>query len=71
MNGSMKFGMLAEYATPADLMHAAETIRDAGFRRWDVFSPFPIPFSSSSSYVSVPFVPSEDFVSCVHALSLS
>jgi hypothetical protein len=39
---SMKFGMLAEYATPADLMHAAEKIRDAGFRRWDVFSPFPI-----------------------------
>ena len=42
MNGAMKFGMLAEYTTPADLMHAAERIRDAGFRRWDVFSPFPI-----------------------------
>ena len=39
---SLKFGMLAEYATPADLMHAAEKIRDAGFRRWDVFSPYPI-----------------------------
>jgi hypothetical protein len=39
---SMKFGLLAEYATPADLMHAAEKIRDAGFRRWDVFSPFPV-----------------------------
>src|SRR5204863_61122 len=35
-------GLLAEYATPADLMHAAEKIRDAGFRRWDVFSPFPV-----------------------------
>lgn len=42
MNGVMKYGMLAEYATPADLMHAAQKIRDAGFRRWDVFSPFPI-----------------------------
>jgi hypothetical protein len=42
MNGAMKYGMLAEFATPADLMHAAEKIRDAGFRRWDVFSPFPI-----------------------------
>ena len=42
MNGAMKYGMLAEYTTPADLMHAAEIIRDAGFRRWDVFSPFPI-----------------------------
>lgn len=42
MNGAMKYGMLAEYATPADLMHAAEKVRDQGFRRWDVFSPFPI-----------------------------
>jgi len=42
MNGALKYGMLAEYATPADLMHAAEKVRDQGFRRWDVFSPFPI-----------------------------
>ena len=42
MNGSMKFGILAEFETPADLMHAAEKIRDAGYRRWDVFSPYPI-----------------------------
>ena len=42
MNGAMKYGMLAEFDTPADLMHAAEKIRDAGFRRWDVFSPYPI-----------------------------
>ena len=39
---AMKFGMLAEFSTPADLMHAAEKIRDAGYRRWDVFSPYPI-----------------------------
>ena len=42
MSSAMKFGMLAEYENPADLMHAAETIRDGGFRRWDVFSPFPV-----------------------------
>lgn len=42
MNSSTKYGMLAEFDTPADLMHAAEKIRDSGFRRWDVFSPFPI-----------------------------
>ena len=23
-------------------MHAAEKVRDAGFRRWDVFTPFPV-----------------------------
>ena len=36
------YGILAEYDTPADIMHAAEKIRDAGFRKWDVFTPFPI-----------------------------
>ena len=34
--------IMAEFDTPADLMHAAEKVRDAGFRRWDVFSPYPI-----------------------------
>ena len=36
------YGILAEYDTPADVMHAAEKVRDAGFRRWDVFTPFPV-----------------------------
>ena len=36
------FAMLAEFHTPADVMHAAEKIRDAGFRRWDVHTPYPI-----------------------------
>jgi hypothetical protein len=36
------YGIIAEFLTPADIMHAAEKIRDAGFRRWDVFTPFPV-----------------------------
>jgi hypothetical protein len=36
------YGIMAEYKTPADAMHAAEKVRDAGFRRWDVFTPFPV-----------------------------
>jgi hypothetical protein len=36
------YGLLAEFDTPADLMHAAEKVRDAGFRQWDVFTPFPV-----------------------------
>jgi hypothetical protein len=35
-------GIMAEFATPADLYHAAEKIRDAGYRKWDTFSPFPV-----------------------------
>jgi hypothetical protein len=34
--------MIAEFETPAAIMHAAEQVRDAGYRRWDVFTPFPI-----------------------------
>jgi hypothetical protein len=36
------FGVLAEFPTPADLMHAAEKVRDAGYTRWDVYTPFPV-----------------------------
>lgn len=35
-------GYLAEFASVAELYHAAEKCRDAGFRFWDTFSPFPI-----------------------------
>jgi hypothetical protein len=33
---------LAEYETPADAMHAAEAVRDAGYAKWDVHTPFPV-----------------------------
>jgi hypothetical protein len=36
------YGMIAEFDTPAAVMHAAEKVRDAGFRRWDVFTPYPM-----------------------------
>ncbi len=43
MNGNAKVhGMMAEFRTAADVLHAAEKVRDAGFRRWDVFTPFPV-----------------------------
>jgi hypothetical protein len=35
-------GLLAEYGTPADIMHAAEKVRDAGYTKWDVHTPFPV-----------------------------
>lgn len=36
------FGLLAEYDTPADVLHAAEKVRDAGFSKWDCMTPFPV-----------------------------
>jgi hypothetical protein len=35
-------GYLAEFDSVQDLYHAAEHVRDAGYNRWDVHSPFPI-----------------------------
>ncbi len=34
--------VLAEFANPAELLHAAEKVRDAGFKAFDCHSPFPI-----------------------------
>jgi len=36
------YGMAAEFPSVASLYHAAEQIRDAGFKRWDVYTPFPV-----------------------------
>jgi hypothetical protein len=34
--------IIAEFDSPADLMHAAEKMRDAGYTKFDCHSPFPI-----------------------------
>lgn len=36
------YGVAAEFPTAAALYGAAEKVRDAGFKRWDAHSPFPI-----------------------------
>ena len=35
-------GLLAEYNLPHEMVHAAKKIRDAGFTKWDTYSPFPV-----------------------------
>ena len=42
MNSPSIYGLIAEFETPAAAMHAAEKVRDAGYKRWDVYSPFPV-----------------------------
>lgn len=39
---SSLFGYVAEFSTASDLYHAAEKVRDAEFRRWDVHTPYPV-----------------------------
>ena len=36
------YGLLAEFDTPTELVEAAEQVREAGYKRTDAFSPFPI-----------------------------
>jgi hypothetical protein len=37
-----RYGLLAEFSTPEELMHAAEEAYDAGFRKMDGYAPFPV-----------------------------
>ena len=36
------YGLLAEFSDPGALYHAAKGVRNDGYRRYDVYSPFPI-----------------------------
>lgn len=36
------YGLGAEFGSAHDLLHAAEKIRDTGFTKWDVHTPFPV-----------------------------
>ena len=41
-SSSELFGYVAEFGSAAELYHAAEKVRDAGFRKWDVHTPYPV-----------------------------
>ncbi|MHB1023442.1 MAG: DUF3341 domain-containing protein [Acidobacteriaceae bacterium] len=36
------YGLLAEFNTPSELVHAAEAAHKAGYRRMDCYSPYPV-----------------------------
>jgi len=36
------YGLIAEFESPGAVFSAAEAVRDAGYKFWDVISPFPI-----------------------------
>jgi hypothetical protein len=40
--GGKMYGLMAEFASPADVLHAAEQVREAGYRWWDCYTPFPV-----------------------------
>jgi hypothetical protein len=36
------YGLLAEFETVEEIISACEKVRDAGFKKWDAFAPFPV-----------------------------
>lgn len=36
------YGVMAEFDTPEELIHAVEKTREAGYRRMDAYTPFPV-----------------------------
>ena len=42
MSAPKTYGLMAEFVNTSSVIHAAEKVRDAGFRKWDVFTPFPV-----------------------------
>ena len=36
------YGLIAEFETPAQIMKAAERVRDSGYKWWDCCTPFPV-----------------------------
>ena len=39
---AQSYGLIAAFDKAPDVYHAAEKVRDAGYRHWDVISPFPV-----------------------------
>ncbi|MBX7115838.1 MAG: DUF3341 domain-containing protein [Myxococcaceae bacterium] len=42
MSESKIWGLLAQYENPAEIYHASEKVRDAGYEKWDACAPFPV-----------------------------
>lgn len=39
---AQSYGLIAAFDKTPDVYHAAEKVRDAGYRHWDVITPFPV-----------------------------
>ncbi len=39
---AQSYGLIATFDKPSELYHAAQQVRDAGYRNWDCITPFPI-----------------------------
>jgi len=42
MSNETAYGVICQFDTPKDIYHAAEKLRDEGFKKFEVYTPFPI-----------------------------
>jgi hypothetical protein len=50
-------GHLIEFDNPTDLLHAAEKVRDSGYRNWDCHAPYPVHGLSEAMGLKDPILP--------------
>jgi hypothetical protein len=53
------YGVMGEFSTPEELVHAVEKVREAGYRRVNAYSPFPVDGLSEAlglKHNMVPFI---------------
>ncbi len=56
------YGLMARFKTAPEIFHAAERMRDEGFKRWDVFTPFPVHGMDDAMGLSRSKVPRGTFI---------
>ena len=64
-------GYLAEFDSVSDIYHAAEHVRDAGYQRWDVHSPFPIHGMDNAMGIKRSFLPWVVFFGGITGLTIA
>ena len=60
------YALLAEFGTVADVMRAAEKVRDAGYLAWDVHSPLPIHHTNHAMGLRATILP---WITLIHGLA--
>ena len=51
------YGVMGEFATPEQLTHAVEKVREAGYHRLDAYAPFPVEGLSQALGLKLNLVP--------------
>lgn len=56
------FGLAATFTSAPDIYHAAEKVRDAGYHKWDCYTPFPVHGLNHAAGLRRPHVPKLTFL---------